>query len=298
MSTVANGTQLSKRPATPLARLADDINAAHDAATAATEYTVGKWAAVGELLLKAKEEAGHGNFGAWVESSCKFGTRQAQKYMRVHERRAEIEAKIKDDPDAVFGVDDATAAVAAPMPPTQMRIRNSHLPATPAPATPAPATGQTRVNGVLQDDPPDVAARRAAGRIPEGVVVDVTTHEPPDAATEPEPEAEPEVSDEEWLASLPLHGRLSGGQAKVFEADALAYRHMESARRAYKHALSRLPRTKKKGPWRWSQDMAMSKEDPTRWIACPAPEHGGCGGQGIMPLGPCPKCRGNGFIIP
>jgi hypothetical protein len=290
MSTTGNGTLPSQRPRLTLAAWADVVNTAHDDAVAATEYTVAKWAAVGELLIRAKEEAGHGNFTAWVESSCKFGDRQARKYMRVHEHRAEIEAKIKEDPDAVFGVNEAVKAIAAPKAPTQNGTPSSVLP-----ATPAPATGQTRVNGVLQDDPPDVAARRAAGRIPEGVVVDVTTHEP---GSEPEPEAEPEVSEEEWLASLPLHGRLSGGQAKVFEADALAYRHMESARRAYKHALSRLPRTKKKGPWRWSQDMAMSKEDPTRWIACPTPEHGGCGGQGIMPLGPCPKCRGNGFIIP
>src|SRR5262245_59700090 len=33
--------------------------------------------------------------------------------------------------------------------------------------------GQSRVNGVLQDDPDDIAEQRAAGKIPAGVIVDV-----------------------------------------------------------------------------------------------------------------------------
>ncbi len=38
----------------------------------------------GRLLVEAKAEAGHGSFGQWVKDNLRFGIRQAQNYMRLH----------------------------------------------------------------------------------------------------------------------------------------------------------------------------------------------------------------------
>jgi len=47
----------------------------------------------GELLIQAKDTCKHGEWGKWLESNFNGSSRQAQRYMRVHQRWPEIEAK-------------------------------------------------------------------------------------------------------------------------------------------------------------------------------------------------------------
>ena len=45
---------------------------------------------VGELLIEAKAQVGHGNWTLWVENHCPFGLRMAQNYLRLARRKDEL----------------------------------------------------------------------------------------------------------------------------------------------------------------------------------------------------------------
>jgi hypothetical protein len=164
--------------------------------------------------------------------------------------------------------------------------------------------GRSRVNGVLAADPPDVAAARAAGRLEPGVVPEVTEPEP-GAAPEREPgedddrEApEAELSDEEWLTTLPLSGVLDGGPLRTFHADALVYRRLEAHRKTFAHHAARaIPAAARRGAFVWHVKRFLAVNHPARWLACPPEAEGGCGGSGASPFGDCPKCHGRGYWI-
>ena len=47
----------------------------------------------GELLIQAKADCKHGEWGEWLDSNFHGSSRQAQRYMKVHQRWPEIEAK-------------------------------------------------------------------------------------------------------------------------------------------------------------------------------------------------------------
>jgi hypothetical protein len=64
------------------ADLTADIIAAHEAAFAAADDAVRKAIQCGELLLKAKAEVQHGDFGAFCKA-LPFGERMAQRYMQA-----------------------------------------------------------------------------------------------------------------------------------------------------------------------------------------------------------------------
>jgi hypothetical protein len=91
--------------------------------------------------------------------------------------------------------------------------------------------GQSRVNGVLGADPPDIAALRAAGKIPPNTIVEITetegghTFEDIKADVEARKAQEDEVPDADWLAALPLSSQLKDVPLKTFQSEALAYRH-------------------------------------------------------------------------
>jgi hypothetical protein len=167
------------------------------------------------------------------------------------------------------------------------------------------AAGRSRVNGVLADDPPDVAAARAAGRLEAGVVPEVTEPEPgaPGAGREPgeDDDREPpeaELSDDDWLATLPLSGVLGGGPLRTFHADALVYRRLESHRKTFAYHASRaIPAAARRGAFAWHVKRFLAVNHPARWLACPAEAEGGCGGSGASPFGDCPKCHGRGYWI-
>jgi hypothetical protein len=49
----------------------------------------------GELLSKAKAAVPHGKWAQWLEDNCKLPERTAQRYMRLHDNRKEIEEGLK-----------------------------------------------------------------------------------------------------------------------------------------------------------------------------------------------------------
>jgi hypothetical protein len=79
----------------PLKGLAKQINEAHAAAEAALRTGLEHAKVVGDLLLRAKAEAGHGGWLAWLKANCAFSVRVAQGYMRVAGRWDELSAKTK-----------------------------------------------------------------------------------------------------------------------------------------------------------------------------------------------------------
>jgi hypothetical protein len=171
---------------------------------------------------------------------------------------------------------------------------------------PKPVNGKSRVNGHLTDDPPDVAAARAAGKISPDVVVEVTDPgETPSAESVREEHEERESiasegqSDEEWLATLPLRAVLDGVPLKTFEEDALAFRSLASARKTYAHHANRVLKSlRRRGAFVARVRSFLTIEAPEKWVVCAAPEHGGCGGMGQIPLiGNCSKCYGRGYRI-
>lgn len=164
--------------------------------------------------------------------------------------------------------------------------------------------GQCRLNGQLVPDPPDVAKARKAGKIAPDVIPDIEdagdgdevvtfTEEPSDDATQ---------TDEEWFASLPVWHQLGPGARVLFERDALAYRTCEEARGKFAHAVrSVLASASRKGslPTFCHRLRAFLKiNHPKHWSLCPAPEHGGCGGTGVLDItGTCTRCHGGGYQI-
>jgi hypothetical protein len=179
---------------------------------------------------------------------------------------------------------------------------------TPAPEPdpviePQEPAGKSKVNGQVAADPPDIAKARAAGRIGADVVVEITEPvqaEEPEADPEAPAEGEAELSDEDWLASLPARAGLADLSLKYFEADALIYRRLEKHRKTFQHHATRiLNASRRKGPYAGRVSRFLKTDHPRHWLVCTAPENGGCGGSGLLPvLGQqCPKCYGKGYWI-
>ncbi len=66
-----------------LKTLAEKANREHSQAERAAGQAVKHAVEAGGLLLKAKEEVGHGNFIRWIEESFEGSERVARKYMRL-----------------------------------------------------------------------------------------------------------------------------------------------------------------------------------------------------------------------
>ena len=177
---------------------------------------------------------------------------------------------------------------------------------------PKPAADQpklivrSRVNGELVDDPPRIARLRAAGRIAPGVVPEII--DDPDAPTQADYEADAaersairasEVSDEEWIASLPLSSVLSGRPLAIFTEDALCYRRLESRRLQMTRDVAAAAKScRYNGAFYHAMRKFLKIDHPKRWVRCSAPDEGGCGGDGkCMLSGKCPKCYGRGYRI-
>lgn len=113
---------MGNREVMSLGELAKRINAEHEAATLATMEAFERWAKVGESLAEAKAQVPHGEWGEWVEANCRFGARQARKYMQIHERRAELE-KQNGIRNSVLTIDKALASLAAPPEPDPAELK-------------------------------------------------------------------------------------------------------------------------------------------------------------------------------
>lgn len=161
--------------------------------------------------------------------------------------------------------------------------------------------GQSRVNGKLQPDPPDVAKARASGRLAPEIVPEIT--EPEQQEQEPQSAEldDSKLSPTEWLNTLPARHTLSGRQRDIFDADALAYRALEKPRETFKyHAVRAMSAAKRKGEYARRLSSFLAINHPNRWQVCPSPENGGCSGTGQLPGvgGQCSKCRARGYWIP
>lgn len=168
--------------------------------------------------------------------------------------------------------------------------------------------GHTRVNGQVVADPPDIARARANGRIPAGVMVEISEPEPDDITTveavredieEQAAMSDDALSDEDWLTALPLSSLLTGVHLMTFRADALVFRNLEKPRKTFAHHVNRVfNTTKRKGAYLWRVKSFLGTEHPSKWHLCPKPEDGGCGGTGqVRLMGQCQKCNGRGYWV-
>jgi hypothetical protein len=84
--------------ADPLAELAERIKSEHSAIMSqmSGKGLVHRAIKLGEALIQAKEKVGHGEFLKWVAANCNVKKRTAQRYMRLVEHRAKIDAHLKD----------------------------------------------------------------------------------------------------------------------------------------------------------------------------------------------------------
>jgi Protein of unknown function (DUF3102) len=139
---------MTKPKPIPIAPLAAQIEAEHAAALGAARSAIKHAIRCGELLTRAKAEAGHGGWLAWVEANLTISARQCQKYMRLSEHTAELPNANSDF--AYLSIDDALAALRCACD-GHGRLDESHLSA-PKPLRPAP-TGTA-----------DLSARRHYGK--------------------------------------------------------------------------------------------------------------------------------------
>jgi hypothetical protein len=70
-----------------LTNIPAEINRLHSEILDAAKTTIEKAIRIGKLLLEAKQNAGHGNWLAWIKDNISFDVRTAQRYIRVYEHR-------------------------------------------------------------------------------------------------------------------------------------------------------------------------------------------------------------------
>lgn len=163
------------------------------------------------------------------------------------------------------------------------------------------ALGKSKVNGVESADPPDVAKLRASGKIPANAVVDVVEPEhvsSVEAVAEEYAEQaakEEDLSDADWVQSLPLYASLAPRMARKFYADALNFRRLMPALDAFKNQARRIVPKGTAGLVAFKVRSFLMLRHPREWVMCAAADAGGCGGTGSTMLGECPACHGRGY---
>ena len=76
-------TTIAEPPARPLDKLAAQINDLHRQAESAMRTGLEHALEAGRLLLEAKAQCTHGEWGAWIDDNCEFSDRTARAYMRI-----------------------------------------------------------------------------------------------------------------------------------------------------------------------------------------------------------------------
>ncbi|WP_165074259.1 ParB/RepB/Spo0J family partition protein [Paludisphaera rhizosphaerae] len=184
--------------------------------------------------------------------------------------------------------------------------------AKPKKSKPAPApadSGLVTVNGERKYDE-GVERARAAGVIPAGVAV--TVEDPGDEAGDViqavrEEQAEEaakvdDLTDDEWIARLPLASVLTGVSLTRFRMDALFFRAFEQKMRgSLKAFYGKAAKAYYKGSFRgvvgYGIERLLRVEPPDRWRKCPPTDKGGCDGKGTVPIvGECGLCKGRGYL--
>lgn len=173
--------------------------------------------------------------------------------------------------------------------------------------TPPKPSGKCRLNGVMVDDPPDIAKQRASGQIPKNAVVDIELPEDPTTLAEVTEEREEQAAiaddmgDEDWLLTLPARASLQGSRLASFDGNAILYRRLEQHVKTLAYhatrAFSKQPK-EREGPYYWRVNSFLKFDHPRKWLVCPSTQDGGCGGTGtVLIYGECPKCHARGYWI-
>jgi hypothetical protein len=93
----------------------DDLTAririAHSSVQHAMRNAVEYAMETGDLLLEAKEQIQHGQWGQWLQDNCQIADRTARLYMRLAKNRTEIEAQF---PAAGMTLNAAAKLLASP----------------------------------------------------------------------------------------------------------------------------------------------------------------------------------------
>jgi hypothetical protein len=172
--------------------------------------------------------------------------------------------------------------------------------------TPPKPTGKCRVNGELVDDPPDIAERRAAGKIPKNAVVEIYQSGDPTSLADIQEEyaeraaIQDDLSDEDWLETLPLASQLHGKPLAIFKDHAVLWRSIEPYRKAFASGIAPLiKKPRKRIGYVYRVNAFIGINHPKNWRICPSTQDGGCAGTGETPVfgGECPKCWSAGFLI-
>ena len=172
-------------------------------------------------------------------------------------------------------------------------------------AKPKPPKGQCRLNGELIDDPPEIARQRAKGVIPPGAIPELTVPDQPTTLEIVREEAgerramKDDISDEEWLAKLPLMDVLTGKALEGFRENALLWRFYEPQMQQFGKLMGVvMKKLKQPGPHVWLLVNALKKPGPWEWDVCPPFDQGGCNGSGMFEGRQCKHCFGRGYRLP
>lgn len=106
-----------------------------------------------------------------------------------------------------------------------------------------------------------------------------------------EEDAPEELTDKEWLTTLPLMRELPPDTAEKFAVEALAYRHSEHFIKRCRDSIHNYTKGVH-GPWVHRIQSFFRTDGPAKWIVC-----SNCGGQRTIPMiGKCPACYGFGYM--
>jgi hypothetical protein len=104
---------------------AAEINRLHHAAQRSAGEALQLARQSGDLLLTVKAQLDHGAFLPWLEANCDFGTRQAQKYMRLAMNWARLDASRSTSELGSISINAALEQLVQQ--PNQIRPGGSHL---------------------------------------------------------------------------------------------------------------------------------------------------------------------------
>ena len=104
----------TKTPPSPgrLTTLAAEINHHHRQAESAMRSGLEHALAAGKLLIQAKAQCAHGDWGPWLAANFEGSARTARAYVQLARRWPEVESKMADS--AVLPLDGALKMLASP----------------------------------------------------------------------------------------------------------------------------------------------------------------------------------------
>jgi len=112
-------TTIAESRTPTLAELATEINDLHRRAESAMRSGLEHALAAGQLLIEAKAQCQHGDWGQWLANSFEGSERTARAYMQLAKRWPEIESKTAEPAD--LSIDGALKMLAAPSEPNADR---------------------------------------------------------------------------------------------------------------------------------------------------------------------------------